>query len=283
MTDWIDAFLHAERLSAAYRGIIERQHVPLADQIATAAHGPAPLIVGLCGPQGSGKSTLAGSLQRLLGERALSSAILSLDDLYLTRSQRQALGRKVHPLLATRGVPGTHDIERGLATLRNLAQAGPTSMPSFDKACDDMRPSDEWPSIEGPLDIVLFEGWCVGARPQPDAELELPVNALERDEDPRGIWRRYVNAALASDYQELFARLDLLILLQAPDFESVYSWRLEQEHKLRDRLAMEAGSSLRAMSDAELLRFVSLFERLTRHILAEMPARADVLMPVIRA
>jgi D-glycerate 3-kinase len=125
----------------------------------------------------------------------------------------------------------------------------------------------------GPVDVVLFEGWCVGARPQPAAALTRPVNALERDADPDGRWRTFVNTALAGAYAPLFARIDRLVLLQAPGFEVVAGWRAEQEAKLRARTG-------RGMDEAEIARFVAHYERLTRWILQEMPPRADLVFPL---
>ena len=126
--------------------------------------------------------------------------------------------------------------------------------------------------FEGRADIILFEGWCVGARPQADALLDEPINDLERAEDPDGVWRRYVNDALAAPYQDLFATIDFLALLQAPSFDHVLAWRTEQEHKLAARSEGDP-AGLRIMSDAEVARFVMHYERLTRHLLAEMPSR----------
>jgi D-glycerate 3-kinase len=244
------------------------------------------LVVGICGPQGSGKSTMARRLEDSLRAGGLSVARLSLDDLYLPGSARARLAATVHPLLRTRGVPGTHDVARGLALLEGLPAARPgvrTLLPRFDKGLDE--PCE--PALEevfvGPADVVLFEGWCVGARPEPPAALLEPVNELERSADAGGQWRGYVNAQLAGPYQRLFAPLELLIMLRAPRFEQVYAWRAQQEHELRARLAAAAeqgGASgrARAMSDEELRGFVMHYERITRHIDAEMPGRADFVL-----
>ena len=105
-----------------------------------------------------------------------------------------------------------------------------------------------------------------------------PVNTLERDEDASGIWRRYVNTALLQDYAQLFAQLDLQVMLQAPSFDVVYAWRLEQEHKLRARLQQSGSDLTRVMDDAAVARFIAHYERITRHLLDEMPARADILL-----
>lgn len=278
MTGWLGAFRRAEALPEGFERQVEMLHRPLADRIAEAARAAGRcLVVGVCGTQASGKSTLCAVVAHLLAEAGLKAAVLSIDDLYLTHEERAALAGGVHPLLATRGVPGTHDVELGLSLLDALACPGEVRLPRFDKARDTRRPPEEWERFEGPADVVLFEGWCVGARPQGEADLAAPVNALERDEDPDGTWRRYANAALAGPYQALFGRIDLLVMLQAPGFEAVLAWRREQEAKLRARLSAGGGDLSRTMDEAALARFVAHYERLTRHILDEMPARADVL------
>jgi D-glycerate 3-kinase len=282
--DWIDGFLQAERLPPAYRALVERLHVPLAARVAAAARAKGSLyVLGICGTQASGKSTLSASLAHLLQAQGLSVAVLSLDDLYMTHAARQALGQRVHPLLATRGVPGTHDIDLGLRVFDALAAGRAVELPAFDKAQDDRRPPGSGRHAPAGTQVLVFEGWCVGAKPQAEQALREPVNALEREQDADGRWRRHANEALAGDYQRLFARLDELWLLQAPGFEAVLEWRIGQEHKLRERLAATGVQGTRVMSDAEVERFIAHYERLTRHILAEMPARADVVIPVERA
>ena len=285
MDDWLTRFIAAEALPADFAVTARAICEPLAERLAAEARQAAApgFTVGICGTQASGKSTLTAVVAHLLREAGLTVAVLSLDDLYLTHAERQVLAREVHPLLATRGVPGTHDIVLGMAVLRDLAGPGETRLPRFDKAADDRRPPAEWEPFHGPADVILLEGWCVGARPQPAAALADPVNDLERLEDPDGRWRAFANAALAGPYQHLFARLDRLVLLQAPGFETVLAWRREQERKLRERLAGEGADPARApvvrtMSDADVARFIAHYERLTRWILAEMPARADVVI-----
>jgi D-glycerate 3-kinase len=279
MNDWVDDFLRHERLPPDYRDTVEQVLSPLAAAIAEyARHSDHMLVVGLCGAQGSGKSTAAAALCELLQRDDLPTVAVSIDDFYLPHRERTALARAVHPLLQTRGVPGTHDVELALASIESLADAGFTRLPSFDKATDDRRPHNQWREIEGPQRIVILEGWCVGARPQDAALLAMPGNELERTEDADGRWRRYVNQALTERYPALFNRVLPLILLAAPSFEVVHGWRTEQERKLRERLQREGGDASRVMSDAAIARFISHYERITRHILTEMPARADHLV-----
>lgn len=277
--DALRAFVAAEGLPPAYLAAFAETYEPLARRIAqmAAAHGPG-LVVGVCGAQGSGKSTLAGALKAWLEGEGLCAVAVSIDDFYLPREDRQRLAAEVHPLLATRGPPGSHDPALAIETLESLGRPGHIPVPSFDKAEDTRRPPQEWPVAMGPVDVILFEGWCVGARAQDGAALTTPINALERDEDPDGVWRRYINTALAGDYQALFGRLDLFVLLAAPSFEVVLDWRIEQERKLKDRLIREGRDLGRTMDEAALRRFVAHYERLTRHILAEAPGRADVVI-----
>lgn len=232
-------------------------------------------VLGLCGAQGSGKTTLASALTRRFEADGTPTAVLSIDDLYRTHAERERLGGTVHPLLRTRGVPGTHDVDLGLAVIEALDDGRAAPLPRFDKARDDRCPPSQWPHAKAGTRLLILEGWCVGARPEPEAALAEPVNALERDEDGDGRWRRFVNAALADDYQRLFARIDGLVLLAAPDFAVVRDWRIEQEHALR---AQAPPGSPGLMDDAAVTRFVQHYERLTRHILTEMPARADLVV-----
>lgn len=260
-------------------------YVPLAASlIVKAKQQQAPLVVGINGAQGSGKSTLCKLLETILREGfGLRTAIFSIDDLYCTRAERKDLGKKKHPLLATRGVPGTHDIKLGVELLKQLSIQEPghqVSIPVFDKALDDRSSEQNWRLFTTPFDIVLFEGWCVGARPQEDAMLASPVNELEAHEDQEGIWRGYVNQRLSGDYAELFTRLDLLIMLQVPEMECVLEWRSLQERKLAMR-HKDTGTN-KIMNQDELQRFIMHYERLTRHMLEGMPNYADIVLRINR-
>ncbi len=251
---------------------MQRVWQPLAAQIAGvhAARG-RPVLIGINGVQGSGKTTACRFLAALLAEHGLRAATLSLDDLYLPGAARARLAATIHPLFATRGVPGTHDLDLGNRVIDALlAGAGPVAVPRFDKGRDE--PSAAPAIVVAPVDVLLFEGWCIGATPQPESTLSLPVNALESGEDPDLTWRRAVNAALAGGYARLFARLDLLVALVAPDFSVVRGWRRQAELPLRRQG--------QGMDDAALDRFIQHYERLSRHMLATMPGLADVTIAI---
>lgn len=258
---------------------LARVYLPLAAWVHRQQH-TTPLVIGINGAQGSGKSTLADFLRFILQDAyGCRVASFSIDDLYETRAERAQLARDIHPLLLTRGVPGTHDVGLGLATIGALQSAAPdtlTSLPAFDKAINDRKPLAEWAQFRGRPEIILFEGWCVGSVPQPDEALHEPVNVLERDEDPGGTWRRYVNERLKGSYAELFGLLDRLVMLRVPGMGSVFEWRCLQERKLGEQFRRDA--RIRLMDDAAIKRFIMHYERLTRHNLAEMPERADLTL-----
>jgi D-glycerate 3-kinase len=278
VNDLIEAFIARERLPTEFADLVAALHRPLADAVlARLRSAGGPLVVGLCGPQGSGKSTGADVLRLLLAADGVACAVLRLDDLYLPHAARRHLAQRVHPLLATRGPPGTHDPAMGRALIRSLTQAGATALPAFDKAMDDRAPASKWPRAPGPVRVVIFEGWCVGARPQAPDDLIAPINALEAARDGEGIWRRFVNEALAGPYQTLFEAIGLLIMLRPPSFEAIFDWRREQEAKLR-----QAGGGPRVLSDEAVSVFIQHFERVARHLDQEMPARADVVVTLDR-
>ena len=236
-------------------------------------------VIGINGAQGSGKSTAAAFIAaELASAHGLKAAVLSLDDFYLPRAARLQQAAAVHPLFATRGVPGSHEVPLGIAilkALRNLGAGESLALPRFSKADDDRLPPAQWPRVDGPIDLILFEGWCVGVPPQPAAALIEPVNALERDDDADCRWRHAVNAALAGTYAEWFAVLDALVFLQVPDITCVHRWRWQQE---LDTARRAGGAAAGLQSEAQLARFIQHYERLTRHALRVLPAQADVLL-----
>ena len=284
----VAAWLETQEIDAEVNALLPTFYVPFAAWVRhLRQQQSAPLVLGLCGGQGSGKSTVAALLSHVLeaglGLRAIA---ISIDDFYKTYEERQEMARTVHPLFAIRGVPGTHDIvlaEQTLSRLVHLEAREKLSLVQFDKGQDTRAAPAQWAMCEGPLDVIILEGWCVGARAQANELLNLPVNALEATEDTHGLWRRGVNRILAQEYPRLFNKIDTLVLLHVGAMERVFAWRQLQEKKLRERIKGQQGEKSRpsrVMSEAQVERFVMHYERLTRHILAEMPQRADAVFSI---
>jgi D-glycerate 3-kinase len=274
VSEKLSIFAAVEGLPASYVQQVDEWFLPLAMwlcELRDTAGGT--ILVGINGAQGTGKTTLCKVLEMLTDEAGWRSLTVSLDDYYFSHDVRQRLAEAIHPLLATRGVPGTHDIPLLLKSLDALRNNERPRMPRFDKATDDREPEKNWPKVTAGVDIILLEGWCIGCRPETEEALLFPVNSLEEDEDVDQRWRRHVNACLAGDYADLFRQLDALVMLEAPSMHAVLDWRKLQERKLQ---AQRRGDAV--MDEAELDRFVQHYERITRHSLEEMPARADYVL-----
>ncbi len=231
-----------------------------------AAERPSGWVLGVSGGQGAGKSTLTALIVEAFHSAGLRAVCLGLDDFYLTRAEREALAASVHPLLFTRGVPGTHDVDLAMAVIDALRRGETVETPVFDKSSDDRLAEPR--VLAGGADLILFEGWCVGAHAQPAPLLSSAANALEREEDADGRWRRTINEALEGPYAALFSRLDELLFLAVPGIDAVLRWRTEQEQQ---------HPASRRMSASELARFVAHYERLTRWMLATLPDSADIV------
>ncbi len=249
----------------------------LEDALAQRSAG-RPAVLAISGLQGSGKSTFAGQIAQRARSRQLQAEVLSIDDVYLTRAERTQLGREVHPLLATRGPPGTHDLALAAATLDALDAGTPVRLPRFDKLADDRLPESHCPSVQRPLDLLVLEGWFLGTPAEDAAALAVPLNRLERERDRTGTWRRYCNDALGERYPALWRRFDRLWLLQAPDFDIIPTWRLQQEQALQ---AAQPGRP--GMSAAQIGSFVQFYERVSRQALCTLPGIADRCIRLDRA
>ena len=276
-----DRIIDDERLDNSISPQFTRIYLPLAEWIAR-KHNDKPIVIGINGAQGSGKSTICKILKQLLSQAFGKSVIeLSIDDLYLSRQRREELANKIHPLFKTRGVPGTHDIQYALkifSTLLDRSDDLTIKIPVFDKAIDDLLPEQDWLSVNNDVDIILFEGWCVGAQAQESDQLQLAVNQLEVIEDADLIWRTYINKQLNENYQKLFSYIDYQVMLKVPDMRSIFEWRSLQEKKLATSCSENESSMKHVMSEQELKRFIMHYERITRSTLEEMPNRADVVL-----
>ena len=276
-----DDFLCRHKLSASYVDIAQTWFIPMAESLVMHQKSAGgTLFVGVNGTQGSGKSTLCDFLlEYLTSMHNLHVISMSLDDFYYSSQIRQDLAETVHPLFATRGVPGTHDVVCMQKTFEALAaQETPLTIPRFNKATDNPYEESDWLQVKQPVDIVLMEGWCWGVRSQNDKSLEEPVNTLEAIEDVAASWRRYVNAVLKKDYEPLYDYMHYWVMLLAPSFSAVHDWRCEQEHKLKVALGEADPEKLAGlMSDEAIARFIMHYQRLTEHGLASLPETCDTV------
>jgi D-glycerate 3-kinase len=273
----VDEFVQDKGLTQGFAETAERYYLPLL-ALLNKSKQAEPLLIGINGAQGSGKSTLAEFLAYAASELfEWQVTCLSLDDIYHTKAERQRLAREIHPLLVTRGVPGTHDLELGETILKglvDLTSGDSILVPRFNKAVDDQYPSKNWDKVTGKQDLIIFEGWCLGCLPQEPREISRPLNELEKTADEDCRWRNYVNTSIEEYQSRLWSRLHMLVMLKVPSFEQVFIWRSEQEQKLVESL----GHSTELSDPAKMKYFISHYERLTRHMLDNLPKRAEVVM-----
>ena len=288
------AFIEKHRLPDAYLTTARRYFDPVAEALgalATEKNGQG-LLIALSGSQGSGKSTLTDYLHYFLSSMGLTVLSISLDDFYLSKEDRLARAKEVHPLFQTRGVPGTHDTAKLYEVLSKFKQGELKGLliPRFDKAKDDLHPMGSWTCVEQNPDVLILEGWCLGVETSEEVELAEPCNQFEREKDSDGRWRKLVNHYVHKEYERIYALCDFWLFLQAPSFDSVYKWRLEQEEKMRAKIHScssgphENGSGLNVarpnevgMTPEEIYDFVQYYQRLTERILTRLADKADVV------
>ena len=233
-------------------------------------------IVGLTGGQGAGKSTITQIIKIILEIKYnLRVVHFSIDDFYKKSSERIKMSKKVHKLFKTRGVPGTHDTNLIKKTLINLTKQNfkPLTIPLFDKSIDDRFPKKKWQKIIKQPEIIIFEGWCVGAKPQAKKYLKKSVNVLEKKNDANLIWRSKVNYELKNEYNKIFSKINRLIFLKVPSFECVYKWRLLQEKKLQ-----LTSTGKKIMSPTKVRKFIMYYERITKQMLVDLTKKANVVL-----
>ncbi len=277
---FLETFIQQEGLNDIFRRNVTEYFNAYAHRLAQLAEASSrPVIVGLNGAQGSGKSTLSQYLSQMMPMHlGVDCHVLSIDDFYLSKAKRKKLAASVHPLLAIRGVPGTHDVPRLLDALAGFIEPAVQSVtvPIFDKLKDDRTRRVHKIQKSAKPTIVLFEGWCVGIPAQRQLALSVPASSFEFSNDNNGVWRSYVNERLGADYADVFKLLDRLSMLKPPCFEAVYDWRVDQEIRLVARRRQEFSSeSIRGMSVKEVGEFVENFRRLTCHALEVLPGIAN--------
>ena len=203
---------------------------------------------------------------------------ISIDDFYKTRKERINLSKKIHPMLMTRGVPGTHDIKMMLDFFKKAKSKKfkKLKLPNFNKAIDDRFPKKNWNNINEKPDIIIFEGWCVGARAEINKTLKKPINSLEKTNDQNLVWRKHVNQQLKTKYKKLYSQLNCMIYLKAKSFSLLQKWRLKQEKKLW--LKTKNKSSHKIMSKGDVINFMQTYQRITQNMFKNMPKYASIIL-----
>ena len=235
------------------------------------------LILGLSGSQGSGKTMVTGILQIILKKFFKKNIyIISIDDFYKTLRDRNRMSQQKHSLFKTRGVPGTHDINliKNFFISVKRKKFKKIKLPKFNKSIDDRSKKNYWHNINKRPEIIILEGWCVGAKPQIISSLKKPVNILERHEDKDLIWRKYANEKLKKEYKEVFAMIDYFIFMKVPNFKIVFKWRLLQENKLRKKLHYKK----KIMTYSAIKRFIMFYQRITLQMMKDLSKSASIVL-----
>ncbi|KAK1673721.1 D-glycerate 3-kinase [Colletotrichum godetiae] len=220
---------------------------------------PRPFIIGLNGVQGVGKTTLVAALASSLTQLGHPTLVFSIDDLYLPHADQLALASS-HPdnlLVQQRGEPGTHDTQLAKAFFDSITKGHPTRVPSYDKAAfsgqGDRVPESQWTEVNGPgqpkVQVVIFEGWCVGFRALVEAEVEAKWKAPSRTLQKHKLEHLLLVNERLKAYDAMTDLLDVFIHIDAEDTQYVYDWRLQQEAALR----RERGTG---MTDEQVVKFV---------------------------
>jgi len=231
-------------------------------------------IIGLSGGQGAEKSTITEILKFILKMKyGLKLYVFSIDDFYKTKIERKKMSKKIHPLFLTRGVPGTHDVNLINKTFRNLKKKvfKKIIIPRFDKSIDDRSIKSKWSKVKKAPNVIIFEGWCVGAKPQRNSVLKSPLNLIEKKQDVDLKWRKKVNHELKKDYKKLFSKIDKLVYLKAPSFKHIFEWRFLQEQKLK-----LTSKSKKTMSKSEIKKFIMFYERITKQMMKDYTKTSDL-------
>ena len=261
------------------QGMIKNYLIPICFWIAKKADNKKPYFVGLAGGQGTGKTTIS-SIIKIILEKYFKLKVfkISIDDFYKTRKERIALSKKVHPMLLTRGVPGTHDINMMLDFFKKSKAKKFKNMklPNFNKAIDDRFPKNKWNTINKRPDVIIFEGWCVGARAETNKTLKKSINSMEKANDQKLVWRKYVNQQLKNKYKKLYSQLNCMIYLKAKNFSLLQKWRLKQEHKLWLKTKKKGGHKI--MSKGDVINFMQTYQRITQNMFKNMPKYASIIL-----
>ena len=253
--------------------------IPISFWIASKVQTKSPYIVGLSGGQGTGKTTISSIISIILNKFfKLNVFLISIDDFYKTRKERLFLSKKIHPSLMVRGVPGTHDINIILDFFKRARRKKFKSLnlPKFNKAIDDRYDKKLWYFLKKKPDVIIFEGWCVGAKAEKNNTLKTPINSMEKLKDQKLIWRRFVNKQLKSKYKQLYDQLNCLLYIKSKNFGLLRKWRIKQEKKLR--LKNKRLKNNKIMSNKEIVNFMQTYQRVTLNMFKKVPKYASIII-----
>ena len=253
--------------------------IPLCFWISEKVDKKRPYFVGLAGGQGTGKTTISSLIRIILIKYfKLKVFRISIDDFYKTRKERISLSKRIHPMLLTRGVPGTHDINMMLSFFKKVKSKKfkRLKLPTFNKAIDDRSNKKSWYELNEKPDVIIFEGWCVGAKSESNNTLKKTINSMEKTKDQKKIWRKYVNYQLKSKYKNLYSQLNCLIYLKAKNFNLLQKWRLKQERKLWIKSKMKSNSKI--MSKGDVINFMQTYQRITQNMFRYTPKYASIIL-----
>ena len=266
----VDKFKNKERMIKSFL-------IPICFWISKKADKKRPYFVGLAGGQGTGKTTISSLIRIILIKYfELNVFRISIDDFYKTRKERISLSKRIHPMLLTRGVPGTHDINLILNFFRKskIRKFKRLKLPKFNKAIDDRFNKKRWYDLKKRPDVIIFEGWCVGAKSEKNTTLKKIINPMEKAKDHKQIWRKYVNQQLKAKYKSLYSQLNCLIYLKAKNFNLLQRWRLKQERKLWVKSKVKS----KIMSREDVLSFMQTYQRITQNMFRYMPKYASIIL-----
>lgn len=215
--------------------------------------GKLPMIVGLQGPQGSGKTTVTQGVQANLERQGKRTAVLSIDDFYLPHAKLEEL-KQLYPnnkLLHGRGQPGTHDMPLGtkiLSQLKDSKDGTTIRLPIFDKSKFEGEGDrlDETVNVVTPIDVVIFEGWCMGFYPIPTDALEELYQAAKNGRAIASGGKapfftkhsleslQQINTIMAK-YLDWYRLIDAFVILRPQSLFDVFAWRLQAEHAMKSK------------------------------------------------
>ena len=268
LIDYIQIEIHKTYNKKYSKKYIEDKLIPIINYICSSKS--KKFLFG--GSQGIGKSSfiniISKTIEKFYNKRIL---LLSLDNYYLSKKQRLLLSEKKHKLLITRGVPGTHNIEKLVKNINQFNKGKyPITIPLFDKLTDDKSKSIK---MKTKFDILFLEGWCCGSSEIPKKILYKNINNLEKIKDPKYEWRNFYNNKLKMEYKKLFKLFDELIFLKTSSFDNVFKWRFKQE-----KYNQSKNKKSKRMSADEIKIFIQHYEKLTKWMLKDLNKKAQIVI-----